>query len=42
LWNFYSAPDGFDIYMTGDDKQFIIDQDSSDFNAVERARELDY
>ena len=27
--------------MTGEDKQFIIDQNSSDFNAVQRAKELD-
>lgn len=40
LWNHYSAPGGFNMYMTGGDQPFIIDKDSEDFNAESRARDL--
>lgn len=40
LWNHYSAPGGFNMYMTGGDQPFIIDRESPDFNAEERAKDL--
>jgi lysosomal alpha-mannosidase len=40
LWNHYSAPGGFNMYMTGGDQPFIIDKDSEDFNAESRAQDL--
>jgi hypothetical protein len=40
LWAHYSAPGGFNMYMTGGDQPFIIDRNSTDFNAEERAKDL--
>jgi len=37
LWNHYSAPGGFSMYMTGDNPPFITDKNSTDFNAEDRA-----
>lgn len=40
LYNHYSAPDGFNMYMTGNDAPFIIDEANVDYNAPERATQL--
>lgn len=40
LFAHYSAPSGFNMYMTGDDAPFLIDKTNEDYNAPERATEL--
>lgn len=40
LWDHYSAPHGFGMYMTGDDPLFITDASSPEYNAPERAKDM--
>lgn len=40
LYAHYSAPSGFNMYMTGDDAPFLIDKSNEDYNAPSRAADL--
>lgn len=39
-WDQYRAPDGFRMFMTGDNDPFIVDASSPQFNAPQRAKDL--
>jgi hypothetical protein len=40
LYQHYSAPQGFNMYMTANDDLFIIDEASPEFNAPQRAQDM--
>ena len=40
LWAHYSAPDGFNMYMTGGDPLWINDEESPEYNAPQRADDM--